>query len=140
MDVVSGVRSTPREVRGGLGECRYVLFASKRRVLAGGAVASFSPFVPGFAGRIIALGARVLVAGTGAGASQSVTVRISTTATTGGVLALTLAKAVLGYLNQASDITALNDFGPGSVIDLAITQATAFTAGEVEFLILCEEN
>lgn len=83
-------------------------------------------------GAIEKVQAVVKVVGAGAGASITVTPRINNTATTGGVLTLTLAGTTpLGTIIDGTAVTGANAFGANALLQLHSTVTTVFTGGEV---------
>ncbi len=85
----------------------------------------------GYAFKILSLAFITTTISTGAGASQTITLKIGVNAVTGGSLALTLAGTnTLGKLTSATNITAANTGAYTDVLSIEVANAgTVFTAG-----------
>ena len=94
--------------------------------LANGTVAQITP---SFAGRIKKATLSVTQAGTGAGATVTLTPQIAGTPTTGGVVNPTLANTTLGAEVAGTAVTANNTFAAGQAITIVASAVTAFTGG-----------
>jgi len=93
-------------------------------------------FTPGFAGRIKKISASVTLAASTGSKAASLQARIGSTATTGGVLALTSANMTpSGAVVEGSAISALNTFSATDTVSLLISGVTTFIEGEAELLI-----
>lgn len=98
-------------------------------------------WTPSFAGTITALDFIQGVPVTTAAKAASVTSKINSTATTGGVVALTSAACTpLGKLIAGSAITALNSFAVGDTISITASAVTAFVEGTGVFLLTIIRN
>lgn len=124
----------PSGVEGGP---KFVLLTAPLRELEDGAGA-YAAFRPGFVGTIRAVLARVKEDGVGAAADITLQPRIEGTNLTGGALQILLAAAVSGRILLGTVVTAANTFDAGDEIDINMTEATAFTDGEAEVMLLCE--
>ena len=102
-------------------------------------VGNFHGFRPGFAGTIKAVLYRVVEVGAGAGGDMTIQPRIAAVNVTGGERQLLVAAVISGqwYWNDTV-ISAANVFGPTDQIDLKLTEATAYTSGAVEVVLVVE--
>ena len=105
--------------------------------LTTGAVNIMAAYTPGYRFRLLGITAVVGVAGTGSGATQSISMSISGVAVTGGVVNPTLANtATTGALIAGTAITALNDGSATDTLTIAAAAGgTVFTAGSIHLLI-----
>lgn len=130
--VASGITSAPQ------GRVVMTLPLDMTVLANGQAIAAFAP---GFSGRIAKIQYIATKAATGAGATATLTPRITAvggaaTALTGGVTTPTLANAgALGAVVAGTAITGNNYFGPQDTIDLQTSAYTAFTAGTGYLLV-----
>ena len=87
---------------------------------------------PGFNGKITAANLRVIKAGAGSGATQTLTAQVAGTNVTGGVVNPTLANTTTpGAQVAGTAITALNTFTSAQAIGVNVTTGgTVFTAGD----------
>lgn len=92
-------------------------------------------------GKLLSARAYFTVAGTGAGASTTLTFRLDTVVATGGSMNLLLASAGLGVITNASAFTAGNTFdATGGILDLVYAVGTVFTAGSFVVVLELELN
>lgn len=105
--------------------------------LSTSAIDLLTTYTPGYKFKLLGLGFVTTVAGTGTSASQVFNLAISGTATTGGVLTLTLAsQSTIGVVTSATAITALNTGSATDTISLKMAASgTVFTAGAGYFVI-----
>lgn len=105
--------------------------------LSTSAIDILTAYTPGFAFKLTSLAFVTTVAGTGTSASQVFNLTIGSTATTGGVLTLTLAsQSTIGVVTSATGITALNVGTAASTISIKMAASgTVFTAGAGYFVI-----
>lgn len=97
-------------------------------LVGGGTVAALTP---GFAGRILRASYSTTLAGTGAGATFALTIKIAGSAITGGTATITLANQTAGAELAAAAITGANVFTAAQQITLVNAAGTVFTAGQV---------
>lgn len=102
-------------------------------------VGAFHPFRPGFAGTIKAVLYRVVEVGAGAGGDMTIQPRINDVDVTGGERQLLVAAVISDqwYWNDTV-ISAANTFDANDEIDLNLTEATAYTSGAVEVVLVVE--
>ena len=105
--------------------------------LTTGAVNILNGYTLGYRFAILGIDAVVGTAGTGTSATQSISMKIGSTAITGGVLTPTLTgTATTGALIAGTAVTALNT---GSATDtfsiVAASGGTVFTAGTIQILV-----
>lgn len=94
-------------------------------------------YTPGFAARIAKLSAVVTVPATTSAKAATLTMKIGSTAVTGGSLALTSANCTpLGNVVNASAVTAARDFVATDTISVVAASVTAFVEGSVVLLIV----
>lgn len=98
-------------------------------------------YTPGFAFKILKLDFVTIVAATTAAKAASVTAKIGSTATTGGVVALTSANCTpKGNVVAGSAITAANVGTSTDTISLTASSVTAFVEGSGEFLLVLQDT
>lgn len=102
-------------------------------------VGVFHTFRPGFAGTIKAVLYRVVEVGAGAGGDMTIQPRIEEVDVTGGERQLLVAAVISDqwYWNDTV-ISAANVFEADDKIDLNLTEATAYTSGAVETILVVE--
>lgn len=124
-----------------VGSPKPVLLMSPPIALADGA-ANYHAFRPGFAGTIKAVLYRVKTTGVGVGGDITLKQRINTVDLTGGSLQILVATidtdAETGRLLAGATVTATNVFDANDEIDINLAEATAFTAGEIEVMLVVE--
>lgn len=97
-------------------------------------------YLPGFAFRIVKLAWVTLVAVTTSGKAATITPKIGSTATTGGVLALTSANCTPhGAVVNASAITGANTGSETDTITLTASAVTAFAEGSGTLLLTLQD-
>lgn len=124
----------PSGVEGGP---KFVLLTAPPRELEDGAGA-YAAFRPGFVGTVRAVLTRIKEDGAGTVADITLQPRIGGVNLTGGAMQILVADAVSGRILLATVVTAANTFEAGDEIDINMTEATAFTDGEAEVMLLCE--
>lgn len=122
---------------GAVGGPKFVVLTAPPRVLEDGAGA-YGSFRPGFVGTVRAVLTRIKEDGVGAVADITLQPRIGGVNLTGGAMQILVAAAVSGRILLATVVTAANTFDANDEIDINMTQATAFTDGEAEVMLLCE--
>lgn len=99
----------------------------------------YVPFKAAVGGTIKGVFARIITDGAGAGGDVNVFVDLDGTNVTGSQISLLLADTVTGQW-QVSDgpITAVNVITAGEIILIQLTEVTAYTAGQIQVVILIE--